>query len=236
MDVIILESPGEILYRPHGEHGHSPGTGSVVGVYPMCAPTVVRAPRPPTDTNLAGYFVSALQPGTNSGVSVKTWQPFGDHLELYHLEGSVTVYDHCVHFKGCRGARSAAVLASDLCLDSPSCVVHMGVFGASIGRKLHTGLGCFLENRLAHRFRSLRVCNRIFDMSTVVKLRIDRFDSAEMPHLDGSCAPMCVDILISGNGAINVRMSWARCAWDQAVEDRVLAFCGWVAGIVRECS
>jgi hypothetical protein len=185
--------------------------------------------------NIAGNFTSALEPGRHGAVSHKVWQHFGNHLEMYHLEGSVSVYQHYAQFKGCRGFRSVKALAQDLCLDSPACVVHMGVFGVSIGRKVHTGLGCFLENRLANRFRSLRVCGRILDMSSVIKLRIDAFDSTEMPHLDGDCAPKCVDVLISGQGSINIRISWAKCPWDEVIEEKVLAFCGWLAGIAREC-
>jgi hypothetical protein len=236
MDAIVFVSSGEILYRPRGEHKHSPGMDNVLSVYPVCLSTLPRGPRPPSVKNLAGFFVSLLDPGQHGNVSIKAWQHFGDHQEMYHVEGSVTVYNTRVQFKGCRGLCSMQAIAADLRLDSPASLVHMGVFGASIGRKVHTGLGCFLENRLAHRFRSMRVCSRILDLNSVVKLRIDRYDAREMPILGGDHAPKCIDILISSNGSINMRMSWNRCQWDKNIETRVLAFCGWMAGIVKECS
>lgn len=235
MDAIILESTGEILYRPHGEHGHVTGDGCISSVLPMCSPTPPRAATSPVVKNLAGTFTSALEQGYHNGVSFKSWQHFGDHVEMYHVEGTMTVYQHCVQFKGCRGVASLAALAASLRLDSASASVHMGVFGSSVGRKVHTGLGCFLENRLANRFRCMRVCGRIIDMSNVIKLRIDHFDVAEMPFLSGLAVPMCADVLISGNGSINIRMSWDRCPWDEEVERGVLSFCGWLTGVVREC-
>ena len=236
MDAIVFVSSGEILYRPRGEHKHSPGMDNVLSVYPVCLSTLPRGPRPPSIKNLAGFFLCPLDPGLHENVSIKSRQRFGDHQEMYHVEGSVTVYNSNVQFKGCRGLRSMEAIAADLRLDSSACVVHMGVFSASICRKVHTAHWCFLENRLACRFRSMRVCNRIMDMNSVVKLRVDQFDPREMPILGGNCAPKCIDILISSNGSINLRMSWNRCPWDAAVEARVLSFCGWVAGVVKECS
>lgn len=235
MDAIVLKVPGEILYRPHGEHEHSPGVDSVVSVLPMCTQTPPRVMRKAEVKNIAGTFVNALEPGRHSTVAFKAWKHFGDHMDMYHISGSVTLYKHCAQFKGCRGIKSIRALARDLCLESTACAVHMGVFGASIGRKVHTGLGCFLENRLANRFHSLRVCGRIIDMSSVIKLRIDAFDPSEMPHLDGECIPKSVDILISGQGSINVRISWTKCMWDEEVERKVLSFCSWIASVFREC-
>ena len=241
MDAIVLSSPGEIIYRPTGEHAMSPGSGGVAMVLPLLPPSPPSAPpipvrrRPARVRNLCGHFSTALEAWRHSGVAVRSREPFGDHLEMHHLEGSVTSFQHYVQFKGCTGFRGVEAIARDLFLERPDCQVHMGVFCASVGRKIHTAHGCYLENRLAHRFRSLRVCNRIFDMSTVVKLRIDKFDPDEMPHLSGNSAPKCADIHISGLGAVNIRATWARCRWSAEVEAHVLAWCDWLAGVVREC-
>ena len=273
MDVIVLASPHEILFRAHGEHDLAPGdefmdsdcggSGSsssggggscssgasprsssgagcssssiVSSVHSLCDSSPPPTARAPVVKNLCGHFTSALQPGRHGGVAMSAWQHFGDHLDMYHLEGSVTAYQHYVQFKGCTGFRGIEALARDLYLDSPACLVHMGVFSASVGRRIHTAHGCFLENRIANRFRSMRVCNRIIDMSTVVKLRISRFDPAEMPFLADECAPTCADVLISGQGAMVIRVSWDKCPWTADVEGRVLNFCEWLAGVVREC-
>lgn len=265
MDAIVLASPGEILFRAHGEHDLAPGdefadynSGSDCGsggsfssgaspvpssgassivssVHPLCDPSPPPAARAPVVKNLCGHFTSALQPGRHVGVAVSAWQHFGDHLEMYHLEGSVTAYQHYVQFKGCTGVQGIEAMARDLYLDSPACLVHMGVFSASVGRRIHTAHGCFLENRIANRFKSMRVCNRVIDMSTVVKLRISQFDPTEMPFLAEECAPTCADVLISGQGAMVIRVSWDRCPWTADVEARVVNFCEWLAGVVREC-
>ena len=259
MDAIVLSSPGEILFRAHGEHDLEPGdelfessnssegggsgmdsdsprpSSVVSSVHSLSGSTALPVARAPSVKNLCGHFLSALQPGRHCGVALDAWQHFGDHQEMYHLEGSVTAYQHYVQFKGCTGYRGIAALARDLYLDSPACSIHMGVFSASVGRKIHTAHGCFLENRIANRFRSMRVCNRIIDMSTVVKLRISRFDASEMPFLSGECAPTCADVLVSGQGAMIIRVSWDKCPWTQEIEDRVVSFCEWLAGVVREC-
>ena len=260
MDAIVLSCPREILYRAHGEHGLEPGNelfesssssnnsegGSSGSVSPKSMSVVSsvhslvdsappHAARAPCVKNLCGHYTSALEPGRHNGVALSAWQHFGDHHEMYHLEGSVTVYQYYVQFKGCTGYRGIAALARDLYMDSPDCLIHMGVFSASVGRKIHTAHGCFLENRIANRFRSMRVCNRIIDMSTVVKLRISRFDPSEMPFLSGECAPTCADVLVSGQGAMIIRVSWDKCPWTQEVEEKVLRFCEWLAGVVRDC-
>ena len=242
MDAIVLDGTGEIIYRPRGEHSHSPGSGNVSMVFPLLSPSPPPAGgngaalrrRRARVRNLCGHFASALECGRHTGVSSRASEPFGDHTEMHHLEGSLTAFQHYVQFKGCTGMRGVAAIARDLFMDSPACSVHMGVFGVSVGRKVHTAHGCYLENRLAHRFRSLRVCGRIFDMSTVVKLRIDRYDPEEMPLLSGNCAPTCADIHVSGQGAMNIRVTWDRCAWSEEVEAKVLAWCDWLADIVRE--
>jgi hypothetical protein len=241
MDAIIFGTPNEIIYRPRGEHAHSPGRGNVSMVLPLLSPSpgsphagVVGRRVPARVRNLCGHFCGALEAGRHGGIAVRASEPFGDHLEMHHLEGSVTAFQHYVQFKGCTGFRGVSAIARDLFLEAPDCVVHLGVFAASVGRKVHTAHGCFLENRLAHSFRSLRVCGRIFDMSTVVKLRIDRFDPEEMPLLSGNCAPRCADILISGQGAVKILLTWDRCAWTDEVEAKVLAWCDWLADIVRD--
>ena len=238
MDAIVLDRTGEIIYRPRGEHSHSPGRGDVAMVLPLMSPSPppggpIRRKRARV-RNLCGHFTDGLECGRHTGVSFRASEPFGDHVEMHHLEGSLTAFQHYVQFKGCNGMRGVSAIARDLFMDSPACLVHMGVFGASVGRKVHTAHGCYLENRLAHRFRSLRVCARIFDMSTVVKLRIDRYDPAEMPLLSGNCAPVCADIQVTGQGAMNFRVTWDRCAWSDEVEAKVLAWCDWLAEIVRE--
>ena len=241
MDAIVLERRGEIIYRPRGEHAHSPGSGNVAMVFPLMSPSPrspssgVARQKPARVRNLCGHFRSALEAGRHGGIAMRSSETFGDHLEMHHLEGSITAFQHYVQFKGVTGFRGLMAISRDLFLESSACSVHMGVFCASVGRKVHTAHGCYLENRLAHRFRSLRVCGRIFDMSTVVKLRIDHYDPEEMPILSGNCAPTCADILISGQGTVKLRVTWDRCMWDGEVEQRVLAFCDWIAGVVREC-
>jgi len=242
MDAIVFNAPNEIIYRPRGEHAHSPGKENVAMVLPLLSPSPRSPPSAAAATrklparvrNLCGHFTSALEAGRHTGVSSRASEPFGDHVEMHHLEGSVTAFQHYVQFKGCTGMRGVSAIARDLFLEAPDCVVHLGVFAASVGRKVHTAHGCFLENRLAHRFRSLRVCCRIFDMSTVVKLRINRFDPDEMPLLSGNCAPKCADILVSGQGAVKILLTWERCAWSEEVERRVLGWCDWLAEIIRE--
>ena len=235
VDAIIFQSPSEILYRPCGQHPHEPGVGRV------CSVTPVRVHRPlmthpATVENLCGRFRAAFQRGGHDSVTMASSRAFGNQREMYHLEGSLFLFRHCVHFKGCKSAAGLARLARDLDLDSdPRADVYMAVFSLTLDRFIQTYHGCYLENRLSERFASIRVCQRMLDMHMLVKLRVDRFDHREMPTLGRDLEPTSMDIMVSKKGVVLVRMSWARCEWSDDRERRLLAFCDWLGGVVREC-
>jgi hypothetical protein len=94
----------------------------------------------------------------------------------------------------------------------------------------------YLETQLQRRFRSLRVCCRLLDMNSQVKLRIQRFDRAEIPFFDAqSPAPTCVDVTVSGHGIVIARVSWRACRWDAEREALLLRFCDWLGSELGEC-
>jgi hypothetical protein len=234
MDAIVLAEPREILYRAHGEHTYAPGVGRVESVIERCMPPPAPL-RPVLVENVCGSFVSRHRKGDHTGVTLRPLALFGGADEMYHLEGTVCVYPSSIQFKGCKGVRSIRSLADAIGLDDPACLVHMGVFCLSLDRLVHTSHGCYLENRLRARFSSLRVCCRLLDMSTLIKLRIDHFDRAEMPFFSHDTTPKAVDLSISGQGLVVVHATWVRCPWDEGVEAQFLRFCGWLGDALRDC-
>jgi hypothetical protein len=236
VDAIVFQCPSEIIYRPHGAHEHVPGQGRVACVTPMQVKRPL-TPRPAVIENLCGRFLGPFQRGgAFDPVTLKTPRSFGNQKEMYHLHGSLFLFRQCVHFKGCNGADGIAALARDLGMaEDPRASVYMAVFSLTLDWFIHTYHGCYLENRLSERFGSLRVCHRMMDMNMLVKLRLERFSAREMPGLGEDLEPKSMDVMVSRKGMVLIRMSWSRNVWDASKERRLLDFCNWLGGVVREC-
>ena len=235
IDAIVFQYPTETLYRPHGEHTHKVGEGRVCRVLTM----QISRPLPRRAAiveNICGKFRAAFQRGHHDSVTLSTSRSFGRQREMYHLHGSLFLYRHCVHFKGCKSAEGIACMAQDLNLaEDPRANVYMAVFSLAMDRFVHTYHGCYLENRLSERFGSVRICHRMMDANMLVKLRVDRFCHREMPTLGEDLTPTSMDIIVSKKGVVLIRMSWGSCEWNQPTETRLLEFCNWLGGAVREC-
>ena len=222
-------------------HSFAPGVDRVHTVIERCMPP----PPPPRGTrieNMCGSFVDRYHKhGEHDGVTHRPLALFGGADEMYHLEGTVCLYQgsgaqQSVQFKGCKGFRGIRAIADALGLSRCDCVVHMGVVCLALDRLVHTSHGCYLENRLSQRFRSLRVCGRLLDMSTLVKLRIDAFDRTEMPFFAPDTTPKTVDVSVSGLGLVVVRATWSRCPWTEEIEAHFLSFCEWLGAALRDCA
>ena len=236
MDAIVIALPHEILYRPHGAPAPA-GCSSerIQSVVPCCA-----LPPPPAAPaaleNVCGAFLAPYDGASHQSLQTRSTRLFGRPREMYHVDGNVYVHCNRAHFRACRGVDSIRRLAAALRLADPACVVHMCVFRLALGRRVHTGHGCYLETQLQRRFRSLRVCCRLMDLNSLVKLRIDRFDRAEIPFFDAhSPAPSCVDVTVSGQGIVIARVSWRSCRWDAEREGLLLRFCDWLGGELAQC-
>jgi hypothetical protein len=234
MDAIVLTNPREILYRARGEHGFALGVDRVESVIEECMPPPAPARRVLVE-NLCGSFAARFTKGGHDVVTHRPLALFGGADEMYHLDGTVCIYPRSVQFKGCKGVDGIHRLADAIGLPDRACVVHMGVFCLALGRLLHTSHGCYFENRLHARFSSLRVCSRMLDMNTLVKLRIDDFDRAEMPFFAQDAAPKKVDLSVSGTGLVVIHATWARCPWTPEVEAQFLLFCDWLGDALRDC-
>jgi hypothetical protein len=234
MDAIVLSAPREILYRKNGTHAFTVGCDRVESVTEMCMP-LPASPRPVLIENVCGSFVSRYRKGCHDGVTHRPVTHFGGGEEMYHLEGTVCIFPQSVQFKGCKGIRGIRSLADAIGLEDSGCVVYMGVFCLALDRLVHTSHGCYFENHLCARFRSLRVCCRMLDMNTLIKLRIDNFDSEEMPFFAPETTPKAVDLTVSGLGLVVVHATWSRCPWTEETERQILAFCAWLGDALREC-
>ena len=236
MDALVISLPHEILYRPHGAPGPAGCPAERIrSVVPCCA-----SPPPPAAAasleNVCGRVLAPYDDAGHESLQTRPTQLFGRPREMYHVDGNVYVHRGRAHFRACRGVASIGRLAAALRLPDPACVVHMCVFRLALGRRVHTGHGCYLETQLQRRFRSLRVCCRLLDMNSQVKLRIQRFDRAEIPFFDAqSPAPTCVDVTVSGHGIVIARVSWRACRWDAEREALLLRFCDWLGSELGEC-
>jgi hypothetical protein len=230
---------GESIYRPHGKHDFCEG---YIGV---CKITKVEsliqhgldASSPPLIKNLCGRFTTVLDYHQSQRPILKKprTSTFGRHSVMHHLHGTVTLHWGIPYFKGCCGMKSIECLSQDLNLASQQCQVHMGVFKAFVGRQVQTIHGCFLENKIMHKFRCVRVCNRLLENCQAVKLRIDTFDPKELPFLTSNSVPTSVDITVTNKGVVILRFSWNRCAWNEETESATLSFCSWMVQELREC-
>lgn len=240
MDLITFRT-GETLYRPSGEHSFQVGFLDVVRVErtapDLVLPLCLACPTQPLVKNLCGKFGTFMEGfASHRPVSSANATPyFGRHHLMYHLHGSVTVHRGLALFRGCAGMDSIRAIAADLYLESARCNVHMGVFKVCLGRRIATTHGCYMENRVAGRFKSIRVLHRLIDSSQSLKFRVDTFDPAELPYLTGRLVPSSVDITVNCTGVVMLRFSWSRCSWTDAAEAACLRFCGWVAEQLREC-
>ena len=238
LDIIYL-CHGRTVFRPSSEHSFVVGQDDVVSI------SEVRAPRPfviegvnlPLIKNLCGRFKTLFYEHASHRPVLKKPRNgvFGKHKVLHHVQGTVSVYSGVAFFKGCCGHRSIVSLSEDLFLEDPACEVHMGVFKTFLGRHLQTCHGCYMEHAVEQRFRCVRVCQRLDEDCQAVKLQVDSFDAAELPHLSGNLVPTSLDIKVTNTGVVLLRFSWARCSWTPEAEAAVLCFCSWMASQLREC-
>ena len=234
MDAIVFDRPREILYREHGEHAFAPGADRVRAVHPRCLPPPARA-APPCVENLCGRFRTYCEAAPLAQVQRRSGWLFGRPREMYHLDGNAYAYGGRAHFRACRGTDAIERLADALQLESPACVVTMCVVRFGLGRRVHTGQGCYLEARVQRDLPGLRVCCRMVDSNGAVKLRADRFGGADVPFFDApETRPARADVTVSGRGVVVARLSWAACPWDRACEAHALAFCAWLRGALRD--
>lgn len=235
MDAIVLKQPYEIVYRaPQSADAPAPPPERVQAVHPACVPAPAPA-APAAIENMCGVFLAYFDPARYRGVQTRATWLFGRPHEMYHVDGNVYVHRGRAHFRACRSGAGIRRLADALRLERADCNVHMCVFRLALGRRVHTDHGCYMENRLSQRFRSLRVCCRMLDMNALIKLRIDCFDSAEMPFFAAGDAPTCVDVTVSGQGIVICRVSHRARRWDDAREATLLRFCDWLGAELAAC-
>ena len=235
MDAIVFERPPEILYREHGAHAYAPGAGRVRAVHARC----LSPPAPPAAPgleNVCGHFLTHYEASAaHRQVQHRSRWLFGRPREMYHLDGNAYAYGGRAHFRACRGTDAIERLADALQLESPACVVTMCVVRFGLGRRVHTGHGCYLEARVQHGLPGLRVCCRMIDSNAAVKLRIDRFGGRDVPFFDAPATrPARADVTVSGKGVVVARVTWRACPWDRACEAHLLAFCAWLRGALRD--
>jgi len=238
IDIIHIRDEG-CLFRPVGAHEFVEGQGCVERIERVrdLAPAYPLQRSPPLVKNLCGRFLTYLDDYRPHRPVLQRSRTshFGKHSVMYHMHGTVSLPCGVVYFRGCCSFSGLRALSGDLFLPSEVCEVHMGVFKTFLGRHVQTRHGCYLERRVAERFGSLRVRNRLLEASQAVKLRVDKFDEEEIPLLSGALVPTSLDLTVTNRGVLLLRFSWSRCPWSGEAEAAVLRFCSWISEQLREC-
>ena len=238
IDIVYFDD-SQCVFRPTGEHSFVEGFGGVrkIDTVRDQVPYCLHPHTPPLIKNICGRFLTYLDTFVPHAAVSRQSKPyhFGRHTVMYHAHGTVSLHCGVAYFRGCSGFAGLRAMAEDLFLSSERCEVHMGVFKTFLGRHVQTSQGCYLERRVAERFRSLRVRSRIIESCQAIKLRVDKFDESEMPHLAGQLVPTSLDLSVTNRGVLLLRFSWSRCGWTPESEAAVLRFCTWAAEQLREC-
>jgi hypothetical protein len=203
--------------------------------------------------NICGKFVrdqgTDLPPGPPRGadpkcvsprlqsVCFKNTTPFGRQTEIFHIKGHISItcspgLVNSVSFKGVRGLKAMKVLISDLMLpeDTTMGLIHMGVFGSSLGVRLQTSPGCYLENRVVHVLRWLAIEIRPIDHCNAVRLAVKDWAGT---GLSSRFWPLENDIVITGKGSVMHRFSWNGLEWTAEAESEILKACEVVSDAIR---
>jgi hypothetical protein len=203
--------------------------------------------------NICGKFVKDQGPGLPFGpprgedpqcvspalqtVCFKNTTPFGRQTEIFHLKGHISItcspgLANLVSFKGVRGFKAMKVLITDLMLpeDTTQGLIHMGVFGSSLGVRLQTSPGCYLENRVVHVLRWLAIEVRPIDHCNAVRLTVKDWSGTGLCE---KLRPLENDIVITGKGSVMHRFSWGGLSWTDEIEAEVLRACEVVSDAIR---
>ena len=171
-------------------------------------------------------------------VCFKKRSPFGAQTEVYHLRGRVTIRNSpglpvSVSFKGVRGIQAVRELSSDMMYprETTGVVVHMGVVGLCLGKRIQTSPNCYLENRVGYgALKCLEVASRTLETCNTVRLSVVDWGEA---GLEEHLWPIANDMLITGKGSVMHRFTWKSLQWDEDAEAKVLRAAQWVAEIVE---
>lgn len=180
---------------------------------------------PPLDETHVGHkraFNSEIEQ-----VCFKKISPFGSQFEVYHLRGHVTVRNapglpKSVSFKGVKGVQAAREIISDMLYptETTGVVIHMGVVGLNLGKRLQTSPGCYLENRVGTgELEFMEIASRTIDTCNTVRLSVKDWAAV---GLEEELRPIFNDMLITGKGSVMHRFTWKSLEWNEEAERKVL--------------
>jgi hypothetical protein len=138
--------------------------------------------------------------------------------------------ERTIGFKGVRGHFALREMVRDSLLpEATTARVHMAVLGASLGVRLQTSPGCYLENKIWHRgsFAWIDVGGRLMDQINVVRLVVLDWRVTGLPE---RYWPVGNDLVLTGKGSVLHRLTWngRGVDWDDQAEQEILKACQWV--------
>lgn len=188
--------------------------------------------------NMAGNFKYAFRTRDLDLVTFKTKQLFSSTTskQIFHMDGTLSIYKNFVHFKGCSGMDSLQRIQRDIGLESSACQVYMALMTGNVGCPVDVNFGCYIERFFLYNFQKCffpRI--RIIDLHPVIYLEMSQWAPSIFPDIPVEHRPSRMVVTVSHKGTVIFRLTWKRVPWNMAIEKSSISFCQWILDRIKEC-
>lgn len=241
MDIIHIlrthEGPVHYLYREQGKHTFQVGKEYVVKIDVMDTFSPFFPYSPMAFDNITGRFndflwLPGLLPLQFEGPGKFQKQ----QKQMFHIEGTLTLHQNVIHFKGCKSMASIRNIAHDLCLHDDKNSVHMALMTGTIGKMVDVRLGCYIDRYCNETFNGvIYPRSRVIDVHPIIYLESTRWDDTVFPHVPLPLRPQSIVCTVSSKGTIIIRMTWNRVHWGDEIEQYMLNLGKWFQEMIQSC-
>lgn len=232
MDIIFIQGQvPKTLFRVTGKHDFAMGKDEVQKIQ-----TVVSKPilpfKPMSIENVAGKFLDFFRMRDLDSVLFRSKRRVSKHF--YHIEGTVTMHQCQVHFKGCSGVKSMERLADDLGLLHARANVFMVLMTGLVGTWVDISNGCYLERGFQSEFEGCFVPRlRVSESCSTVILDMVQWHETKFPPVAKELRPTRMVVSVSNRGTVIVRFAWPSIGWNSKTEELFQTVGQWVLETVR---
>ena len=224
-----------VLFRKKNKHSFKPGADNVTKLqtseYPIIFPY-----QPVRIDNMAGNFKYAFRTHDLGSITFPSKQLFSVSKQIYHVDGTLSIFRNFVHFKGCSGIQSIQRIQRDIGLESSACLVYMALMTGNIGCPVDVNFGCYIERYFLYNFKKCffpRI--RVIDLHPVIYLEMNQWVEDVFPKMPVSFRPCRVVVTVSHRGTVIYRLTWKRVPWGEEIEQHAIQFCQWIMDCIKEC-
>ena len=244
MDRISFGSNNSV-YRAPGTHAYVVGEDGVTGITETVGHVPIEATEASPNSLCGKIHVEWPRPMQPSSITFDGSAFQGSTREIYHLKGVLQIYRTNIQFKGVQGTSALASILEDIApicpqLDASTRVtVHNAVFTFRLGYVITTeGNGHFARSA-QDTIPGLEVVYQPWEeeLCVMLKLHSDNASASDVMqyHFPEGCVPTVVDFKVASRGAVQARLSWVDCPWDQGMEDTTVAYLNHMAEVLRAC-